>query len=591
MKLKHCIVLFIFFAFAARAGAIESADNLFPPVPIAKEKKEEDKPKTQTAQKVKTVESFIIQPVLPHMPQSGSRNTANTKVISTIDSNEIFLDLKHTPSSSKNQRENLKELYIKSIIVEGAEILTEDEIKSVSSRFEGKILSFEEIKRIPEEINKLYRNYRIFTAFAYIPAQDISGDTLKIRVLEGKIGKIKVTGNKTTNESYIRHAITQKEGDIIFTPEIEKEIIKFNKYSDVKLSANITKGSELGTSDIELRIKEPDSQSLNVTFTNTGTKNTGIYKTGININNDSLFGIQDRFMAGYEVSRGIDSYYAGCSFPLNYSGLRFGAMATKGFSSVIEAQYKELDIKAKSKSYSLYLSKPLISSRKLYVSADTSLNFKNSETMLLGSPLEELGYDPIPRITESKNSLTAVINDRFGQWVQNSNLHFGMDILGGEDRFFKYTGSIQRYTFIGKDYLLILKTSTQLATKQLPTLEKYQIGGSDTVRGYPESYSVADAGFVVNAELRYPLYFIPQKIGDFELRKRFQGTVFWDTGRNYYKDKTGTNPVKLMGLGTGVIFRISDYLSGRVDYSWGLTNREADMHPSRVTFNLSSTPF
>lgn len=510
------------------------------------------------------------------------KNQANT--------NANIINNYKTPLNSVKQNTTEKPInvLIKKIDVEGYQIPTDKDILAVTSKYEGKYLTIEEIKKIPEEINDIYKNYKILTALAYLPPQDISENIIKIKVLEGRIGKIQVVGNKTTNESYIKNLLKQKEGDIIFVPEIEHEIINFNKNNDVKLSASIKKGEGFGTTDIVLNLKEPNPNHLSLNFNNSGTETTGLYKTGINMQNDSLLGFRDRLIAGYELSKGIDSVYTGYDVPIGYSGLRLGGLISKGNSSVIQGDYKEFDIKAKSTNYSVYLSKPVYNSRKFYIGSNASLNFKKSTTDMLGFHIEDLGGDPTPRITTTKISLTSILNDKYGQWGHNSDFNFGINALGGAEKFFKYTGNIQRITFLGKNCSLILRGSTQLAERKLPSLEKFQIGGIDTVRGYPESYSVADYGYVFNSELRYPLVFLPQKIGKYQLRNRFQGAIFMDMGRSYYKDKSFGDPTKLLGIGSGIRFRISKNLSGSVDYSYGLTHRNDSINPSRVNFQIIS---
>jgi len=296
-------------------------------------------------------------------------------------------------------------------------------------------------------------------------------------------------------------------------------------------------------------------------------------------------------ISGYDISRGTNSIYNGYEIPIGYSGLRLGGLLSKGNSSVIEGDYKEYDIKAKTTTYSVYLSKPIYNNRKLYIGSNASLNFKRSKIYMLGVPIEDLGGDPTSRITTTKLSLTSILNDKYGQWAHSSDFHFGLEALGGKEEFFKYTGNIQRVTLLGKNSMLILKGSTQLTGRQLPSLERFQVGGANTVHGYPESYSVADCGYFFNSELRYPLIFLPKKIGKYEFRNRFQGSLFMDIGRNYNKDKSGAEVVKLMGVGGGVRVKLSKYLSGRIDYSYGLTGRNDSINPSRINFQIDSIPF
>lgn len=48
-------------------------------------------------------------------------------------------------------------------------------------------------------------------------------------------------------------------------------------------------------------------------------------------------------------------------------------------------------------------------------------------------------------------------------------------------------------------------TPEQLAGETLPPLERFTVGGLDTVRGYPENLLVRDNGLVLSGELRVPI--------------------------------------------------------------------------------------
>ena len=590
MKLKHVIVLLFCLALTSKVNAV----NLF-----TQERNTALVSDVQVAKYLnKNPPELICERKTSPVSEQNIVSEKNIKlaILANNDKKETLIEKNQTdknnqkPIDQKTTEQQMTVL-IKKIDVEGYEILTDKEISTVTSKFEGKYLTLEEIKKIPDEINDIYRNYKILTVIAYLPPQDIIDNTVKIKVLEGRIGKIRVVGNKKTNSTYIKHVLNQKEGDIIFVPEIEQKIISFNKNSDVRLSASIKKGEKLGTTDIELNLKENNPYHFGLSFDNSGTDNTGLYQTGINTQIDSLLGFRDKLMSGFQVSKGINSIYSGYEIPLGYSGLKLGGIFSKGNSSVIEGAFKDSDIKAKSTNYSVYLSRPVYNSRKLYIGSNASLNFKTSKTYMLGVPIEELGGDPTSRITSTKLSLISILNDKYGQWTHSSNVHLGMTALGGKEEFYKYTGSIQRTTLLGKNSMLILKGSTQLTSRQLPPLEKFQVGGVDTVHGYPESYSVGDCGYVLNSEFRYPLAFLPKKIGKYEFRKRFQGIIFMDMGRNYYKDKVASSEIiKLMGVGGGIRFKISKYLSGRIDYSYGLTHRNDSINLSRINFQIDSNP-
>ena len=247
MKLKHVIVLLFCLALTSKVNAV----NLF-----TQERNTALVSDVQVAKSLnKNPPELICERKTSPVSEQNIVSEKNIKlaILANNDKKETLIEKNQTdknnqkPIDQKTTEQQMTVL-IKKIDVEGYEILTDKEISTVTSKFEGKYLTLEEIKKIPDEINDIYRNYKILTVIAYLPPQDIIDNTVKIKVLEGRIGKIRVVGNEKTNSTYIKHVLNQKEGDIIFVPEIEQKIISFNKNSDVRLSASIKKEEKLGTS-------------------------------------------------------------------------------------------------------------------------------------------------------------------------------------------------------------------------------------------------------------------------------------------------------------------------------------------------------
>ena len=71
---------------------------------------------------------------------------------------------------------------VSTITVEGAVLLSKEEVRTVVTPFEGKELSFPNIQKIADLITDEYRKKGYVTSRAYIPPQTIREGTLIIRV-------------------------------------------------------------------------------------------------------------------------------------------------------------------------------------------------------------------------------------------------------------------------------------------------------------------------------------------------------------------------------------------------------------------------
>jgi hemolysin activation/secretion protein len=100
--------------------------------------------------------------------------------------------------------EGRRSVFIDRIEIQGNQALRSKELRKVISSYEDRELSMRDIRELCAEIRACYVEKGYFLARAYPPVQDITDKKLKIEVLEGKLGKITVSGNKHYSEKFIR---------------------------------------------------------------------------------------------------------------------------------------------------------------------------------------------------------------------------------------------------------------------------------------------------------------------------------------------------------------------------------------------------
>lgn len=476
---------------------------------------------------------------------------------------------------------------VNKIVVEGYNLLTDEEVNAVTKKYESKNLTAYEIKKIADQINNMYKKYGVDTALVYIPVQNLETNILKIQVIEGRIGKINVVGNEHTDQAYIKNALHQKEGDIIYTPELKADIIKFNKNNDVQLKAIIKKGKEFGTSDITLNVTETNPYHIGLSTDNTGREDFGLYTGGINVQNDSVLGFRDKLNFNYLKTKSLNSTAGSYSFPIGYKGLRIGGLVSYDKSVVSTDELKELDITGKTHSYSIFATKPLVNNPNLIVYSTLGLNAKNSKTFILDQPLSDIDGSPDTKIRSLSAALTAIKYDKTGQWLFDSNFSQGVKIFEGNSSFFKYTGNVSRFQRVGDSCLLILRANTQLTPNKLPSIEQMQIGGTSTVRGYNEGTLIGDNAYFVSSELRFPMFILPKTIKGYSISDKIQGVLFAETAGAFPFDSAEKQHA-LSSVGMGLRVRLTNYLAGRVDYGFALMNKSEDLPLARLHFGVES---
>lgn len=476
---------------------------------------------------------------------------------------------------------------IKSFDVNPSEIIPKEEIDAILSPYIGQNVTINDLKNAVNEINKIYVKKGYVTARAFLPPQTVKSGIIQIKLVEGHVGDVYVEGNRWTKRNYILGKIHQKPGELFSLQDLEKDILKFNRNNQVTLRANLKPGKDFGTTDINLVANDPNVWHVTPTFDNTGRRTVGVLRGGVAFSSDSLFGYRDQFVMGYSRAKSTDVAYSSYSFPVGNYGTRIGGTFAFSNIKITSGPFKDFNIEGNSYNYGGYVSHPFIDTRRFSLEGDAGINFRQVTTF----------FDEVPLFTTQIRSLTLGLTfqerDKWGRTVVRNSITNGLDLLGGNARFFKYNGSLTRIHSFGHGLLGIFRAACQLTDDRLPPVEQFQIGGSSTVRGYSEGLLIGDNGYFFSGELRFPLPFLPKKIGKLTVRDRIRGLVFVDHGGTFVDDGDTTSPHHtdfLTSVGLGLRGSITKYISGRADWGFAIGRREDPQPTARFHFGLQANP-
>lgn len=97
------------------------------------------------------------------------------------------------------------------VVFSDSEILTQEELAAITTDYVGKAVTVKDLYAIVNRVNQLYADKGFLTR-AFLTEQLIVGGVVKITPLEGRTGKVTVSGNKHTRESFIWNSLPPKEG-------------------------------------------------------------------------------------------------------------------------------------------------------------------------------------------------------------------------------------------------------------------------------------------------------------------------------------------------------------------------------------------
>ena len=437
-------------------------------------------------------------------------------------------------------------VYLKKIIFEGNDVFSSDVLKRKAKGYLGRDITMQEVQEICAKIQRKYNRRGYFLTRVYAPAQVIKNDTLKLTVIEGKLGEIFVTGNKHYSEKFIRRYLKRFIGKAVQYDQILKALFLLDENRDLEVGAVFKKGKVFGTADLIVQVHDKQPLHLVLDHNNYGSDHTPTQRTGARFEAGNLFTYGDLLTAVEVVGSPVTGLYFsdiiyhvpvnpyGGSLELSYLLARFKTdriddVHFTGISHIATAKFDQA----------------LRRTRRLSTDFFASFDYKQIQNFTSGV---RTSFDKL-------RVLTGGMKLDYIDSLRGRNLLTGLvagglpDILGGSDaedsdssrdgaggQFFRFNGTAKRLQKLPYDCFLFLNGVGQYAFEKLPLPEQIYIGGIDTVRGYPLAVGLGDYGFYANVELRVPPPFlrdhqvpwIKKRWGDF-----LQFVGFLDHGQTF----------------------------------------------------------
>jgi hemolysin activation/secretion protein len=493
---------------------------------------------------------------------------------------------------------------VKQFKVVGSTVFSDRELAEVLQPFTNRPLTLAELLQARSAITQLYYDAGYITSGAYIPPQDPQDDTITIQVIEGRVTEINVTGNRRLRSSYVRRRLELATDPPLNINELLEKLrlLQLNPLIE-NVSSELSAGVQPGTSILNVQIVEADNFRLDLFTDNDRSPTVGSWQRGLDLSQANLLGLGDELSIGYTNTAGSNEVNAGYSIPLNARDGTLSFNYSFVDSSVVEDDFEVLDIHSQTHRYEVGFRQPIIQTptEELALSLTLSRQENRSEFLedLLGEAI------PFPALGADEDGEINVTALRFAQeWTKQgrrevlalrSQFNLGLDLLdptisddGPDSRFFSWLGQAQWVRLLAPDTLLLLRSELQLTGDSLLPLEQYGLGGQRTVRGYRKDLLLTDNAFLATAEVRLPIYRNRQIDG------LLQGIAFIDVGQAWNVDLPDPDPSTLVGIGVGLLWRMGDRFTARLDWGIPLVDANVDedtLQESGIYFSVRYTAF
>jgi hemolysin activation/secretion protein len=378
-----------------------------------------------------------------------------------------------------------------------------------------------DIAGLNEAAGALTRHYQAaghLLSYAYLPAQRVADGVIEIAVLEGRLAAVQVVSAQDVrlrDEVIQAHTDGMSDKPPVLQADIERRLLLLGDIPGVAARAAFTPGSAPGTADMVVSVAEDEPLAFSAEFNNHGSRSTGEYRTGLNLQMRDLFGWGDSLTLRALVSGkgGLVSGSLGGSVPLGGSGLRLGASLSR-LSYQLSGAFAALGASGSADTAGVDASWAVLRSIDANATLKLGYEYKRllDETQVVGisHPKRDevftlgLGFDRRDGWGGlSAGSLSAQagrLKLLDAQAAADDAAPFG---LYTQRSWRKLNGQLARQQAIAGPFSAYVRLAGQASGGNLDSSEKFALGGASAVRAYAPGEAQVDQGGLVSLELRY----------------------------------------------------------------------------------------
>lgn len=502
------------------------------------------------------------------------------------------LDLPQSPEEPAPARLKTTTFFVRRVEILGSTVLQSD-IAELIQPFENRSdVTFEQLIELRTAITQTYIENGYVTSGAFLPnAQDISDGIVQIQVVEGQLERIDVTGIKRLRKGYIRERLRLATSSPLQQKRLERalKLLQLNPLVQ-QVDAELMAGTTPGLSVLKVNVKQTPEFQAGIAFDNYRSPSVGSLQGSIDLAHNNILGFGDLIQGSYDITEGLDILDVGYTIPVNARNGTVGIRYSNSNSKIVTAEFRELGIRSETQTLAFQVRQPIIQTPSQEFALGLGFDLRQSQTFLLDDIPFSFSQGP-----EDGESKVRVL--RFSQdWTRRdasrilsarSQFNFGLNIFdattnstGASGDFFSWLGQFQWVQRLPHRLVLVTRASAQLTPDTLLPLEKFSIGGIDTIRGYTQNQRLADNGLLGSVELRIPLLNQPQTL---------QITPFMEAGTVWNTSEPNPEQSTLASIGLGLRWQVTKQVNARLDFGLPLIsidNRSSSLQESGLYFSL-----
>ncbi len=478
------------------------------------------------------------------------------------------------------------------IIVNGTRFLSEEQIIDTVDISSGDVINPRKLEEVDRGIRDVYATSGFNQVNVQSRAQvyedkgtvDLIFDIAENQ--QGKIEDIRISGNAATRTKVIQRELMFRKGDIVDFRKINesrKRLYDLGIFERVNIEVKPVEPIEVKSSELA-QFPEHLMKSYQVEIDVVELRPYRL-RYGLQFDTDSSFGVSSDL-----INRNFlrNAYLLGMSARLNRDerDIRGYFRTPYFFSKKISTEFFTFVNRSIKPAFTVdRIGFTLQQQIELKKSNILSYNYTFERNHTFNHNLDSTFHMNTINLAFTRDTRDSILNAKRGMFF-SQNIGYAPKIFGSDISFVRYFGQYFTYERLG-DFLLFaagvrIGLGKGIGQDLIPS-ERFFAGGGTTIRGFakdevgPRNLETGeplggDAVFILNQELRFPLY------------KILSGAVFLDIG-NVYPNVSDLDPFDVREA-AGFGFRLeTPFVLMRFDWGFKLDRRPGESH-SRIFFSI-----
>ena len=481
------------------------------------------------------------------------------------------LVLPEAPRTAPGRPSTGDRVLIRTVRVVGNSALSLQDLAPAIRHFEGRVLSTEGFEELRLALTRVYIERGYVNSGALLPDQEILDGVVTYRIVEGRLSSIKIEGNARTRDFYIRDRIWREVGTPLNVRDLRRAIQLLLQDAAIKtVNATLEPGIRPGEARLHVIVEENLPFALGFSVDNSNSRSVGSTLGKISASLLNVAGFGERLTFNLEKSSGSRSTHVEAGIPVTKWDMRasFSYEATR--STIIEEPFDLIDLQTDFDAWNAGLAHPVYRSANWTFELEAEFERKRALTTIfdrrfsledgaengrsvvaVGRFIQNLLYRDRQQVFAFRSTFSKGLNALDANWSDDADTPSG--------NFVAWLGQAQYVRRLqAVPFELVLRAEIQTTQDRLLGLEKFAIGGLDSLRGYRTNQLVRDRGYTGSVEVRIPLgnLRVPQ-ISESERDGVVQFAPYFDYGRAWDNRVRNLDPKSLYGFGLGLRWQLN----------------------------------